>query len=144
MILIATLYVVSYVSIAKGLVLVLILILALILGAAAEGWAVVGGGGIVGLLGSLLPCRSGAAQRGLVAALAVVDLALVLDAGQARLDIVELGGGDHVVRPGGQDGGDLFLGVDDAVGGLRVVGEDLGQRAGLVLFQRVESFRRTG
>ena len=98
-------------------------------------------GGIVRVVGVVVAAAAGgAAEGGLVAALAVVDLALVFEAGEAGLDVVELGGGDHVVGTGGQDGGDLFLRVDDAVGGLGVVGEDLGEGAGLVLFEGVEFF----
>src|SRR5258705_11388671 len=68
-----------------------------------EGWAVVGGAGrvvrVVRVVGGVVAAATrGATQGGLVAALAVVDLAFVFEAGEAGLDVVELGGGDHVVR----------------------------------------------
>src|SRR6202020_2478117 len=110
--------------------------------AAAQGGLVAGAAGwIVRVVGVVVAVAAGgAAERGLVAALAVVDLALVFQPRKAGLHVVELGRCDHVVRAGGQDGGDLFLRVKDAVGGLGMVGEDLGQSAGFVLFEGVELF----
>src|SRR5258707_11460907 len=91
-----------------------------------EGWAVVGGAGgvvrVVGVVGVVVAAATrGATQGGLVAGLAVVDLALVFEAGEAGLDVVELGGCDHVVGTRGQDGCDLFFRVHDAIGSLGMV-----------------------
>ena len=65
-------------------------------------------GGAVGSLGSVV-LAAGATQGGLVAVLLVVELALVLDAGEACLDIVKLGCRDDVVGLRGHDGGNLVL-----------------------------------
>src|SRR5205823_2780465 len=55
--------------------------------AAAEGWAIVGGAGrVVGVVRVVAVARGGATERRLVAALAVVDLALVFQAGEAALN----------------------------------------------------------
>src|SRR5262245_10062897 len=108
---------------------------------AAEGWAVVGVGGRRGWVVGVGGASAGAAQRGLGAVLLVVELALVLDASEAGLDVVELRGGDDVVGPRGHDGSDLFLRAGDTVGCLRVIGEDLGEGTGLVFLERVDLFK---
>src|ERR1035438_3929957 len=85
---------------------------------ATQGWAVVAGvGGRVRIVGVVIGA-AGTAQGRLVAAALVVELALVLDARQAGFDVVELAGGDDVVGLGRHDGGNLLLGVGDAVGRL--------------------------
>src|ERR1700723_3075836 len=97
-----------FVGVRKGLV------------AAAEGWAVVGAvGRVVRVVGVIVAAAAaGATEGGLVAVLAVVDLALVFDTGEPGFDVVELRGGNHVVGTRRHDGGDLFFRVQDAVGGL--------------------------
>src|SRR5260370_1367221 len=105
--------------------------------AAAQSWAVVLVGGLVGIVGVVV-AAAWATKSGLVAVLLVVELALVLDGGEAGLDVVELAGGDDVVRLRGHDGRDLVLGPGDAVRSLGMVGEDLGESAGLVLLEGVD------
>src|SRR5215467_8012818 len=109
--------------------------------ATAQGRAVVGTGWWrVGIVWIRI-AATGATQSGLVAILLVIELALVLEAGETGLDVVELGGGDDVVGPRGHDGGDLILGFVNAVRSLRVVSEDLGEGAGLVLLEGVDLFK---
>src|SRR5216683_2926485 len=105
--------------------------------AAAQGWAVILVVGVVGIVGVVVAAAY-ATEGGLVAVALVVELALVLDAGESGLYVVELAGGDDVVRLRGHDSGDLVLGAANSVGGLGVVGEDLGEGAGLVLLECVD------
>ncbi len=64
----------------------------------------------------------------------VVDLHVGFDHAEAVLDDVELGGGDDVFVARRKDRGDFFLRSFDAIGRRRMGGENLRDRAGLLLF----------
>src|ERR1035437_1175792 len=67
-----------------------------------------------------------------------IDLAAVVKHRQATLHVVEFAGIDHVFRLRHEDLLDLDLRILDAGVGGRVAGEDLGQSAGLLLFERLD------
>src|SRR4051812_28255824 len=83
---------------------------------------------------------AGASQRRLLGVLGVGQAPLVLDPGEAGLDLVKLRSGDGVLIPGREDAGDLFLGVEDTVRGLGMVGKHLGHGARLALLQGLDLF----
>src|SRR5580658_2041032 len=78
---------------------------------------------------------AGAAQRGLVRPLGIEQPALVLNAREASLDVVELRSGDGVLILGRQDARNLFLRMENAVRSLRMIAESLGDQAGLALLE---------
>ena len=100
-----------------------------VLGSSSRRWRV-GGSSPPLPLGSLTLRRVGFSPF-----LLSVEAALVFDAGETGLDLIELGGGLEVLVARREDFGDLFLRVRDAVGGLRVIGEGSGDGSGLVLLE---------
>src|SRR6202048_512209 len=110
--------------------------LLLLIFAAMEGGAVVAIGAVGGL--GRVGVGAGAAERGLLGVLGVGEAALVLDAGQAGLHVVEFRGGDGVFVAWRQNAGNLLLRVEDAVRGLRMVREGLGDQAGFPLLERLD------
>src|SRR5450755_4596347 len=88
--------------------------------------------------GAVRRCVGGAAAQGRTVSvrLVILDLVLVLEGCQARLDLVELRGVHDVLLTRRQHGGHLLLGVGNPVGGHGVRGEGLGDRARLLLFLR--------
>src|SRR5579864_360738 len=81
----------------------------------------------------------GATQAGLAAVLIIERrLAPVFKRGQTALDVIEFRCGYGVFRPRGQDFLNLFLGLRDSIGRLRMRGESLGQGSWLLLFQRLQ------
>src|SRR5882757_2737322 len=85
-------------------------------------------------------CGARATQSRLVALAPIVQFALVLDARQASLDVVELRGGHDILRPRRQYGGNLLLRRLDAIGGLRVAREGFGNHVRLGFLQVLQLF----
>src|SRR5579863_633677 len=103
--------------------------------AAVKGWPVVAGV-IAGLAVWIVAVAgTGAAEAGLVLVLGVNQAALVFNARQPGLHVIELGGGDGVFVARRKNPGDLLLRVQDAVWSLGMVGEGLGHQAGFAFFK---------
>src|SRR5882757_9092742 len=86
-------------------------------------------------------CGAGATQSRLVALASVVQFALVLDARQAGLDVVELRGGHDILRTRRQFGGNLLLRRLNAIRGLRVARESFGNHVRLGFLQVLQLFK---
>ena len=86
----------------------------------------------------------GAAQAGLSLVLGIIHLAPVLQVGKARFHILKLGCVHHVLIAGGQNGGNLLLGLRGARRGLRMAVKCLIEEAGLLFLQGFDFFEEGG
>src|SRR5580704_18501814 len=80
----------------------------------------------------------GAPQTRLVGVFQIVWLAAVFKQRQTRLDVVEFGRSHRIFLLRRQDLLDLFLGLGNAIWGLRMRSKSLGQRPRLLLFHGLQ------
>src|SRR5580692_5454651 len=79
-----------------------------------------------------------ASQTWLVGVLVIVHLAPIFKRGQTRFDVIKFGCRYRIFLPGRQDLLDLFLGLGNAVWGLRMRSKRLGQSSRLLLFHGLQ------
>src|SRR5438105_4736859 len=102
--------------------------------AALEGWTIVITAGLIFavFVSSGAGVSGLAAKRGLAAVLVLVQLAVILERCQPRLDRVEFRRSHGVLLASRQNGGNLVLDLGDTIRSGRMSRECLGQRAGLL------------
>src|SRR5260370_6676039 len=125
-----------------GMTIAQLNILWLRIGASLESGAIVVGA--VGIVARGLHLRSLGlgAQRGLARSV-IGHLAREHDVAEAGLHGIEFGGGDDVFLPCGQDAGDFFLRVFDALRRRRMRGENLGDGAGAALLVSLDALEES-
>src|SRR5260370_33165531 len=125
-----------------GMTIAQLNILWLRIGASLESGAIVVGAVGIVARGLLLGLLGLGAQRGL-ARCVIGHLAREHDVAEAGLHGIEFGGGDDVFLPCGQDAGDFFVRIFDALGRRRMRGESLRDGAGAALLVSLDALEES-